>query len=177
VTKELVVREATTDDASAIARVHTRSWQDAYAHVFPAERLRGLDDLEARRTETWRGWLSEPDARRHTLVAVAGNEVVGFVHGAPARDDDLDSDRVGELFAIYVMPDSWGAGAGRALMTAHLERLRASGFCEAVLWVLEDNPRARRFYEAAGWSTDGRTKEDEFLDTRVREVRYRIALG
>jgi RimJ/RimL family protein N-acetyltransferase len=45
------------------------------------------------------------------------------------------------------------------------------------LWVLEDNPRARRFYEAAGWSTDGRTKEDEFLDTRVREVRYRIALG
>jgi ribosomal protein S18 acetylase RimI-like enzyme len=173
--EDLVVREATTDDAAAIARVHTRSWQGAYAHVFPAERLHRLDDLEDRRAGDWRGWLELADARRHTLVALRGDELVGFVHGGPARDDDVDATRVGELFAIYVSPDRWGSGAGRALMTAHLERLRTSDFSEAILWVLEDNPRARRFYEAAGWSTDGATKEDEFLETRVREVRYRIA--
>jgi ribosomal protein S18 acetylase RimI-like enzyme len=171
VSEELVVREATTDDAAAIALVHARSWQDAYAHVFPAERLSQVD-LE-RRTENWQSWLRQPGS--HTFLAILGGEIVGFVNGGPGRDDDLDATRVGELFAIYVSPDRWGSGAGRALMTAHLERLRTSGFSEAILWVLDDNPRARRFYEAAGWATDGATKEDEFLETRVREVRYRIA--
>jgi hypothetical protein len=55
--------------------------------------------------------------------------------------------------------------------------LRADGFEEAVLWVLDDNPRARRFYELAGWRLNGAVKEDTFLDTPVREVRYRIALA
>ena len=47
---------------------------------------------------------------------------------------------------------------------------------EAVLWVLEDNPRARRFYEREGWDLDGARKEDEFLGVRVAEVRYSIRL-
>ena len=45
-----------------------------------------------------------------------------------------------------------------------------------MLWVLDDNPRARRFYELAGWRLDGGVKEDTF-DTLVREVRYRIAVA
>jgi RimJ/RimL family protein N-acetyltransferase len=62
-------------------------------------------------------------------------------------------------------------------MVEALERLRRLGFEEATLWVLEDNPRARRFYEIAGWRPDEIVKEDEFLRTRVREVRYRIELA
>jgi GNAT superfamily N-acetyltransferase len=85
--------------------------------------------------------------------------------------------RVGELYAIYVTPDAWGTGAGRALMAEHLERIWRSGFDEAVLWVLDDNPRARRFYEAAGWTTDGAAKDYQLLGTPVRVVRYRIELS
>ncbi len=51
--------------------------------------------------------------------------------------------------------NAWGTGAGRLLMSAFVERLRESGFEDATLWVLDDNPRARRFYEAAGWTLDG----------------------
>jgi RimJ/RimL family protein N-acetyltransferase len=47
---------------------------------------------------------------------------------------------------------------------------------DATLWVLEDNPRARRFYEREGWSPDGEAKSDAFLGVRVNEVRYRIHL-
>jgi hypothetical protein len=50
------------------------------------------------------------------------------------------------------------------------------GFAEATLWVHEDNPRARRFYEAGGWRLDGAEKELEQFDIRVTEVRYRISL-
>jgi RimJ/RimL family protein N-acetyltransferase len=53
----------------------------------------------------------------------------------------------------------------------------SAGYGEAVLWVLEDNPRARRFYERTGWSLDGGVKDDSHLGVSVTEVRYRIRLG
>jgi ribosomal protein S18 acetylase RimI-like enzyme len=75
-----------------------------------------------------------------------------------------------------VLAEQWGLGAGPALMTEAIERLRHSGFESAVLWVLDDNPRARAFYERRGWSLDGAIREGTHLATRTREVRYRIAL-
>jgi RimJ/RimL family protein N-acetyltransferase len=62
-------------------------------------------------------------------------------------------------------------------MAAALAALRTSGFDSASLWVLEDNPRARRFYEREGWTWDGGRREEEFLGVPVSEVSYRIALG
>ena len=171
------VRAATPDDASGIAYVHAASWQGAYAHVFPADALHGLDEQLARRTEQWAERLRDLDARWHTLVAISEDEVVGFVSGGPSSDEDADAIRVGELSAIYVLPSAWGTGAGRRLMTEFVKGLRESGFEAATLWVLDDNPRARRFYEAAGWTLDGESKDDVLLETPVREVRYRIELG
>jgi RimJ/RimL family protein N-acetyltransferase len=65
----------------------------------------------------------------------------------------------------------------RCLMAAVLRALRASGFTTASLWVLEDNPRARRFYEREGWTRDGGRREEEFLGVPVAEIRYRFTLG
>jgi ribosomal protein S18 acetylase RimI-like enzyme len=110
----------------------------------------------------------------HTLVAEAADEVVAFANLGAAREDDAVG--LGELFSIYVLPEASGHGVGRALMTETLARLRAEGFAEAILWVIEDNPRTRRFYELAGWHVNGGVKDEEWLGTSVREVRYRIAL-
>lgn len=49
---------------------------------------------------------------------------------------------------------------------------RADGFVRATLWVVSDNPRARRFYEAAGWAPDGTTRREDLLGSPVDEVRY-----
>jgi ribosomal protein S18 acetylase RimI-like enzyme len=84
--------------------------------------------------------------------------------------------RLGELFAIYVLPQTQGRGVGRALMVEVVNRLAADGFEEAVLWVLDDNPRTSGFYELAGWQADGGSKDEEWLGTLVREVRYRTTL-
>jgi len=43
--------------------------------------------------------------------------------------------------------------------------------------VLEENPRARRFYEREGWSLDSGRREHEWQGARAVDVRYRIALG
>jgi GNAT superfamily N-acetyltransferase len=166
----MVVRDATPDDARSIARVRGESWRAAYEHIFGPERLATISaDADAGR---WDRWLSDLPVRAGALVAVSDRDVVGFASHGPSRDDpDL-----GELFTIYVLPDAWGAGVGRALMGETLARLRTHGFGEAILWVLEDNPRTRRFYELAGWQTDGEVKVEEWLGIVVREVRYRIDL-
>lgn len=113
--------------------------------------------------------------RFQTLVAVLDEAIVGFAAMGP-RDFGADESAVGELYAIYVLPNIQGRGAGRALMTEAVDRLRSDGFVEAVLWVFEDNPRTRRFYEQTGWSADGGTKDETWLGTTAPAVRYRIAL-
>ena len=164
------VRRARPEDAAAIAEVHVRTWQAAYEHVFGAERLAELD--AGTRLHGWRRALEE---RHDELVFLAEEEgrVVAFASAGPSRAGGAD----GELYAIYALPEAWGSGAGPALMRAALCALGGEGFREAVLWVLEDNPRARRFYEREGWALDGTRREGEHLGVATAEVRYRIALA
>jgi ribosomal protein S18 acetylase RimI-like enzyme len=162
------VRRARHDDARAIADVHARTWQGAYEHVFGAERLAGVS-LPARVAQ-WERILA---AGQSDVFVATDDGVVGFVSTGDSRDADAEA----ELYAIYVLPGAWGSGAGAALMHAGLGAMRARASGDAVLWVLEDNPRARRFYEREGWALDGERKEDEYLGIRVAEVRYRIVLA
>ena len=154
------IRRASVADAADIANVHVRTWQAAYDHVFGAERLAELD--VSRRIAGWTRVLGDGEA---VFVADDDGRIVGFVSVGEC-----------ELYAIYALPEAWGSGAGPRLMRAALEQLRADGCAEAILWVLEDNPRARRFYEREGWKLDGERKEDDFLGVRVAEVRYTIRL-
>ena len=147
----MLIRAGTPADAEAVARVQIASWQAAYKHLFRPEQLAGIPLAE--RTGLWR--------RFPPIVAEISDVVVGFV--AVGND---------ELQAIYVHPDHWGMGIGRALMRAGEDRLRELGSSSVFLWVFEDNPQARRFYEAAGWSTDGKTKDAELFGMSAPVVRY-----
>jgi GNAT superfamily N-acetyltransferase len=162
------VRPAVVADAAAIADVHTRTWQAAYEHAFGAERLARID--ASRRVASWTRVLEGGEA---VFVAEEDGRVVAFVSVGAAGEHD----GIGELYAIYALPEVWGSGAGPALMQAAVGSLRDAGYSEAILWVLEDNPRARRFYEREGWTLDGAAKEDELLGVVVTEVRYRIKLA
>jgi GNAT superfamily N-acetyltransferase len=171
----VLIRPATPDDAVEIAAVHLASMQRVYRGVLPDEVLDG-PDLAANRLRLWQHWLSEPPAGGSTVVAERpGGRIVGLAHTAPARDDDV-GDGVGELQIIYVDPVAWGTGAGRALMAAAVDGLREAGWTTAILWVLDRNARARRFYERARWAPDGAEKDDVLAGTPIREVRYRRAL-
>jgi GNAT superfamily N-acetyltransferase len=154
-----LIRPGRAEDAESVARVQVETWQAAYAHALPVEQLRAMSREEA--AHRHRRWPP-------TFVAEAGGQVVGFVSVGSSRDPDTD----GELFAIYVHPDQWGSGVGRALIEAGEDELRRLGHREPVLWVLDDNPRARRFYEIAGWSADGTAREIRIFGFDVAEVRY-----
>src|SRR5574340_321292 len=142
------VRAAKPDDAPAIVDVRARTWGAAYAHVFPREALKTMFDEPRveRATAWWRRAIECPAPSAHTLVAADQEGIAGFASCGRARGEPKQSE-VGELYAIYVLPGAWGRGIGRALMAEALSRMRNERFGEALLWVLEDNPRTRRFYE------------------------------
>jgi ribosomal protein S18 acetylase RimI-like enzyme len=163
----LVIRRARLEDAAAIAAVHVRTWQSAYEHVFGAERLAGID-LGAREGLARR---SSTDPDHDVFVAEEEGRIVGFVGTGPPNENE----GARELFAIYVLPEAWGTAAASGLMRAAVDAMRARGAADAILWVLEDNPRARRFYEREGWREDG-AAESEYLGLTVPLVRYRLTL-
>jgi len=164
------VRRARPEDAAAVAEIHVRTWQAAYEHIFGADRLAELD--VGRRRRGWERALAErPD--EPVLLAEQGGRVVAFASVGPSHDEPGE----GELYAIYALPAAWGGGAGPELMRESLAALRGLGYRSATLWVLEDNPRARRFYEREGWTLDGTRREGEHLGVVTAEVRFRIALG
>lgn len=169
------IRPADVADAAQIATVHVRSWQGAYRGLLPQEYLDRLD--LAQRTAMWARALERAGpARGGFLVAGAGEALTGFANFGPARDEAERPGGVGEVYTIYVLPDSWGQGTGRQLMAGALAGLTAAGYTEAILWVLDTNARARRFYEAGGWTADGAVKRGDARGFPLTEVRYRRTL-
>jgi GNAT superfamily N-acetyltransferase len=101
----------------------------------------------------WLDRITGAPPRSHTLVLTRHAAVVGFAATGPTRM--TDDHTMGELHALYPAPDAWGHGLGAWLHTCALDRIRASGFLGACLWVLDNNTRARRFYARHGWHRPG----------------------
>ena len=172
-----LVRRASLADADGIGLVHVRSWQSAYRGKMPRDYLDGLDP--ARRAQTWRRIIGQSRPSRDGVIVVAAQdeEIAGFAAFGPARDSDTDPLVTGEVFAIYADPDVWGTGAGRALMASAVAELARLGYADAVLWVLDTNDRARRFYTLAEWEEDGAHKTDASRGFDICEIRYRRTLS
>ncbi|ALO11983.1 GCN5-related N-acetyltransferase [Streptomyces venezuelae] len=189
------IREATPEDAAALAGVHVRSWQAAYRDLLPGPYLDSLDPEE--RAAVWHDRLTAPDRPTVLLATEADGRVVAFSclrawpgeepeesgasHASDGTDgtdgtDALDLTTTAELAALYALPEAWGTGVGRSLLAASTEVLVTAGFRTAVLWVFADNTRGRRFYEAAGWRPDGRAVRDVTGGRELEELRYRREL-
>jgi GNAT superfamily N-acetyltransferase len=169
------IRDAVPEDARRIAEVHVSSWRVAYAGLLPDEALTALE------VDDFHEWRQRALSDRRipgsaTLVIEEGGALRGFADIGPAREMPEPEPR-GEVYAIYLAPDAWGRGLGRALLEASERRLLKEGFSDAVLWVLESNQPTRRFYEACGWSSDGERKFAEVHGIQVMEARYSRTLA
>ncbi|MEA2426264.1 MAG: hypothetical protein QOH13_2674 [Thermoleophilaceae bacterium] len=165
------VRTTKPEDAAEVARLHVRSWQVAYRGLLPDEYLDGLRPEDRAQRYTF-GDL-DPD-QPATIVATEQGAIRGFATTGPSRDEDRPE--TGALFALYVDPDRWGVGIGRALMLAARARLARQGFKTADLWVLLGNERADRFYRRDGWVPDGTRRRDDVWGVSVENLRYSRSL-
>jgi ribosomal protein S18 acetylase RimI-like enzyme len=167
----IIIREATIADVEAIAQVHVDSWRVAYSELIPAEIVQRWS-LE-QRVRQWRTIIGDAAASSRVQVGLLNDEVIGFVSAGVS--DQPEAGDLAQVFALYVTPRHWRVGAGRQLLAAATEQLRTARFAQAILWVLQDNARARSFYDQAGWQLDGVSQTLGATD--IVEVRYRLRLA
>lgn len=151
---ESSVRPAAAGDAAAIARVQAAVWARVYADVLPAAELEVAGGAAA--VATWEQAIDLPPTPRHrVLVALGGDEVVGFAALGPAEDPDLTEVAAAEIFALCVDPAREGAGHGSRLVNAAADVMRGLGVRYLHVWLSSHESTLRRFLESAGWEHDG----------------------
>jgi len=136
------LRDAQPSEATLLAELQEHASVAAFAHIFPPERFPFPREAVH---ERWAEALEDPAAS--VRVAERADEPVGVVL---VRPDWLEG--------LYVVPEWWGKGVADELHDAGLEIVRDLGSAQIHLWVLEENARARRFYERRGWQENGRTR-------------------
>ncbi len=187
------IRAASPDDAAAIAGVHVSSLRASAADLLPGHLTSILlpPADAAPRARAWRRWIERE--RTSTFVSLADTTLTGFCTLHPAPDESRTAGAAavtgagaastgaagpcGEIASFYVLPSEWRRGTGRRLGERAVAEARTRGFSEVLVWVLETNARARRFYETLGFRPDGESKV--FLERPYaswRELRYRRAV-
>jgi len=161
------LREATPEDAEAIAAVAADAWWAACASALSADAVRtALADLydeaflrevaaEAAQEEEFRFLVVVTDEEGEGDEGGDEGTVIGFASAAREWADEA------ELFTLYVDPDHWGEGAGTALLEA-LESWGADRGAERLVCsALAGNTVAVAFLESRGFE-------------RVREVEAEV---
>jgi GNAT superfamily N-acetyltransferase len=93
--------------------------------------------------------MANPDAIHVPPAQIANGQVIvaeldGIIVGFAAVV-------AGELDGLFVEPDLWGRGIGRALVDAAAHEARKRGLSLRVI----ANPSARRFYQSCGFTIEG----------------------
>jgi len=166
---EVDIRPAEVLDAPEISRVHTASWQEAYAGIVSADYLAALDPKN--RESMWIQHLRNgPRDGVRTWVAWTGPRALGFASIGPSRDEDAARNEQ-EIYSMYLDPGMWGQGVARDLLRTVLGEVRPPA--PVSLWVLADSERGRHFYRRHGFTPDGTERLREVGDQELLEVRYR----
>lgn len=160
------IRYADISDAKTLAEIHSKSWKVAYKGIVPNEILEKITAekrqiyFEKALTEGW-----EEDA-----IIFKDNEAVGLICIGKCRDTDKPG-AYGEIWGIYLLPEYWKMGIGSELINWGINELKKRNYNKVILWVLEENISARKFYEKIGFKHDGTVKEIT-IGKKLSEFRY-----
>jgi len=141
----VLFRTAGPSDADSVARLHADSWRRYYRGAYADAYLDG--DVVSDRQAVWSTRLASQGLESRTILAEQDDELVGFVHVVFDNDE-----RWGALVDnLHVVHSLHRQGVGSQLMTRAGQAVVDRGPAAAIfLWVLEQNSRARSFYEANG---------------------------
>ena len=165
--KETLIRKALPADARDLANILCDSWQAAYKNILTPEDLE-RNTNKAARTTMFEKIISAGHGNGY--IAFCNSISCGHIFFNDTRDDDLPG--YAEIVAIYSTEPYWGTGVGQKMMNFALAEIKRLGYNKVMLWVFEDNPRARRFYEKNKFFADGAIKNSGFGN--AKEVRYRL---
>lgn len=146
---EITIRQATMDDATALADVGAVTFYDTF-HTFHSE-----EDMQKYISATYTvekvsANLQNPDILY--FLAEQEGQAIGYIKILrDVKPDKIGAGRVAELEKIYVRQETLGSGVGKKLMQQAIIACVQEKFDWLFLGVWQDNHRALAFYKAFGW--------------------------
>lgn len=163
------VRLANIHDASAMSRIHARTWKAAYINYISPVYLDTIPDD---------GWIplferAFKESIHEAAVFVQNGIITGTVTYGKARAamtctaaestgtaENNNGGRSfvcgeGEIISLYVLPEYWSTGQGFQLTEFAVDSLKNQGYKSCFLWVIKENERAVNFYKKFGFKSTG----------------------
>lgn len=140
------IRNAEKSEEEILAWVQTESWKAAFSGILPENELEKATCL-TKVKEMYRKILEQGSVKIK----------VGFIEGIPhciagwRQSHNQKGTQTAELICIHSMQAHWGQGFGSQMIKEILQNMKGEGYAEVMLWVFEENSRARRFYEKHGF--------------------------
>ncbi len=154
--------ELTKESVNVASEIYVKSWKAAYSGIAPQ---RYLDELTVGNCAA----VLENSPLSNVLLEDKGVFVATGAYGK-ARDGKYGD--YGEIVSVYVLPEHFGKGYGTVLFDFMTGKLRSMGMNKICLWVLEENSRARRFYEKMGFVPNGDKITEEIGNKELSVICY-----
>lgn len=162
ITNMIIRKINQTDSREEISNIYEQSWKYAYKGIIPQAYLDSIPK------DQWCGAFDNPEC--YTLIMLDDEKIIGTLTYCKSRFEDYKD--WGEIVSIYFLPEYMGKGYGKPLLEQTVEELKTMGFQTVFLRVLEDNHRARHFYEKCGFKYGGKYYNDTIGGKQLRELQY-----
>ena len=151
--KAYTIERVKLGDEETMAYILTESWKAGFKDILNVDILQRFTQID-KVTAMFRHLLEQNKGNGYLL------KVEGEPHCIAWWDAPREKDMPGyaELICIHSLQNQWRKGFGSKMMGRVLSDIANAGYSKVMLWVFEDNVRARRFYEAHGFIKTDRTK-------------------
>ncbi len=161
------LRVATNDDILSVATIHHLGTHAGYRNFLPPELLK--DVTIEKRLPLWR----ERFERSHHIILASDNGTdIGFAYVIDSPEFVDRNQDAPEISHLFIAPEYWNRGVGRALCDAVCDHVRKHGADRIRLWTFDTNLQARRAYERWGFSLDGGTRQYNYEGVDLPQVRF-----
>ena len=151
---EYTIERVKPGDEKILAYIQTESWKAGFKDILTPDILEKYTQID-KATGMYRrllehnignGYLLKIDGKPHCIA-----------YWDKSRENDMPD--YAELICIHSLQNQWRHGYGSKMMAKVLCDIEKAGYSKVMLWVFEENLRAKKFYEALGFNLNGKRKK------------------
>lgn len=160
-----LIRKVRYEDIEQIVDINIQDWKKVYKGIIDDSSLENLDKKE--KIEKWKKSYN----KGNIIVFEKDEKVLGYCRyddNISNKNNEIDS----EIIALYVKYDNLGQGIGKKLVEYVKEDLKNKNRKKMIIWCLQENINARKFYEKIGGKLIQDEKYFEKDEKRYKEVGY-----
>jgi len=169
--EKIFIRNATPDDAAAVARIQAAGWEHAFRGIFSDDYLNNQIKRKLESAE-WRAEMYRKGVGINIVAIDKSSKVIGHADGSKQdwQDDIPETEKVWQLYALYIDPDYIGLGAvALPLVKEFAKRVATAGFDTFIAETVSES-RAQKLYEKMGGRKVGEFASESYEN--LQETRF-----